>query len=121
MGYTEKTVLLRGLDFNSGRTSNRSAGGVAGTGSINPTNSEPTTQNNSVTKVFTEEFLNSYTAIFTVTKNGGVLPSIEQQILLFQNGQLLIDTQYSISGSSVTIDSSTHYDGANYVIFFIII
>jgi hypothetical protein len=121
MGYTEKTVLYRGLDFDSGRTSNHSAGGVAGTGAITPNNSEPNTQNSSVTKVFTEEFLNANVNNFTVTKNGGVLPSIAQQILLFQNGQLLIDSQYSISGSIVTIDSSTHYDGANYVIFFIII
>jgi hypothetical protein len=121
MGYTEKTVLYRGLDFDSGRTSNHSAGGVAGTGSITPTNSEPNTQNSSVTKVFTEEFLNMYSVNFTVTKNGGVLPSIAQQILLFQNGQLMVDSQYSITGSVVTIDSNTHYDGANYVIFFIII
>jgi hypothetical protein len=121
MGYTEKTVLLRGLDFDSGRTSNRSAGGVSGTGSINPTNSEPTTQNNSVTKVFTEEFLDSYTAILTVTKNGGVLPGVTQQILVFQNGQLLVDSQYSVAGSNITIDSVTHYDGSNYIIFFIII
>jgi hypothetical protein len=121
MGYTEKTVLFRGLDFDSGRTSNYSGGGVAGTGSITPTNSEPTTQNNSVTKVFTEEFLNSNSLNFTVTKNAGVLPTVTQQILLFQNGQLLVDSQYSISGSIVTIDSVSHYDGANYVIFFIII
>jgi hypothetical protein len=121
MGYTEKTVLFRGLDFDSGRTSNRSGGGVAGTGSITPTNSESTTQNNSVTKVFTEEFLGTSSNSFTVTKNAGVLPIVTQQILIFQNGQLLIDSQYSISGSVVTIDASTHYDGANYVIFFIII
>lgn len=121
MGYTEKTVLYRGLDFDSGRTSNRSSGGVAGTGSITPTNSEPTTQNNNVTKVFTEEFIDSYTAILTITKNGGVLPGITQQILVFQNGQLLVDSQYTISGSNITINSNTHYDGSNYVVFFIII
>jgi hypothetical protein len=34
MGYTEKTVLFRGLDFDSGRNPNHSPGGVAGTGSI---------------------------------------------------------------------------------------
>ena len=60
MGYTEKTVLYRGLDFDSGRTSNHSAGGVAGTGSITPTNSEPNTQNSSVTKVFKESFIEGY-------------------------------------------------------------
>jgi len=41
MPYTEKTVLFRGLDFDSGRNPNHSPGGVAGTGSITPTNSEP--------------------------------------------------------------------------------
>ena len=40
MPYTEKTVLFRGLDFDSGRNPNHSPGGVAGTGSITPTNSE---------------------------------------------------------------------------------
>ena len=59
MPYTEKTVLFRGLDFDSGRTPNHSAGGVAGTGSTKPTNSEPNTQNSSVTKVFKESFLNN--------------------------------------------------------------
>jgi hypothetical protein len=121
MPYTEKTVLFRGLDFDSGRTPNHSAGGVAGTGSTTPTNSTPNTQNSSVTKVFTQEFLNSNTAILTVTKNAGVLPAVTEQILVFQNGQLLVDSQYSISGSNITIDSVTHYDGSNYVIFFIII
>jgi len=121
MGYTEKTVLFRGLDFDSGRTSNKSGGGVAGTGSITPTNSEPTTQNNSVTKVFTEEFINSSTDALTITKNGGVLPTVAQQILVFQNGQLLVESQFTIAGSIITIDSDTHYNGANYVVFFIII
>jgi len=121
MGYTEKTVLYRGLDFDSGRTSNHSAGGVAGTGSITPTNSEPNTQNSSVTKVFKESFLNSNTASLTITKNGGVLPSNLEQLLLFQNGQELISTQFSVAGSVITIDANTHFDGSNYVVFFIII
>ncbi len=121
MGYTEKTVLYRGLDFDSGRTSNHSAGGVAGTGAITPSNSESNTQNSSVTKVFKESFLNSYTAILTVTKNAGVLPSNLEQLLIFQNGQELISSQFSVAGSVITIDSSTHYDGSNYVIFFIIV
>jgi hypothetical protein len=121
MGYTEKTVLYRGLDFDSGRTSNHSAGGVAGTGSITPTNNEPNTQNSSVTKVFKESFLNINTASLTITKNGGVLPSNLEQLLLFQNGQELISTQFSVAGSVITIDANTHYDGSNYVVFFIII
>ena len=121
MGYTEKTVLYRGLDFDSGRTSNHSAGGVAGTGSITPINSEPNTQSSSVTKVFKESFIGSNTAILTITKNGGVLPSNLEQLLIFQNGQELLTTQFSITGSVITIDANTHYDGSNYVIFFIII
>jgi hypothetical protein len=121
MGYTEKTVLFRGLDFDSGRNPNHSPGGVAGTGSITPTNSEPNTQNSSVTKVFKESFLDSYTNILTITKNSGVLPSNLEQLLIFQNGQELISSQFSVAGSVITIDSSTHYDGSNYVIFFIIV
>jgi hypothetical protein len=121
MPYTEKTVLFRGLDFDSGRTSNHSPGGVAGTGSTTPTNSTPNTQNSSVTKVFKESFLNSYTAILTITKNAGVLPSNLEQVLIFQNGQDLINSQFSVAGSVITIDSTTHFDGSNYVVFFIII
>jgi hypothetical protein len=121
MPYTEKTVLFRGLDFDSGRTPNHSAGGVAGTGSTTPTNSTPNTQNSSVTKVFKESFLDSYTAILTITKNAGVLPSNLEQLLIFQNGQELISSQFSVTGSVITIDSSTHFDGSNYVVFFIII
>ena len=121
MGYTEKTVLFRGLDFDSGRTPNHSPGGVAGTGSTMPTNSESNTQNSSVTKVFKESYLNSFTNVLTVTKNSGVLPSNLEQLLIFQNGQELISSQFSVAGSVVTVDSSTHYDGSNYVIFFIIV
>ncbi len=71
--------------------------------------------------MFKESFLNSNTAILTVTKNSGVLPSNLEQLLVFQNGQELISTQFSVAGSVITIDSSTHFDGSNYVIFFIII
>jgi len=70
---------------------------------------------------FKESFLDSYTNILTITKNSGVLPSNLEQLLVFQNGQELINTQFSVAGSVITIDSSTHYDGSNYVIFFIII
>lgn len=121
MPFTEKTVLFRGLYFDSGRTPSHSPGGVAGTGSTTPTNSEPNTQNSSVTKVFKQSFINSYTNVLTVTKNSGVLPSNLEQLLIFQNGQELISSQFSIAGSVITIDSSTHYDGSNYVIFFIIV
>lgn len=121
MGYTEKTVLYRGLDFDSGRTSNHSAGGVAGTGAITPTNSTINTQNSSVTKVFKQSFISSNTAILNITKNGGVLPSNLEQLLVFQNGQELISTQFTVAGSVITIDANTHYDGSNYVIFFIIV
>ncbi len=41
--------------------------------------------------------------------------------LLFQNGQELINTQFTVVGSVITIDANTHYDGSNYVIFFVVI
>lgn len=121
MGYTEKTVLFRGLDFDSGRNSNHSSGGVAGTGSINPTNDTPNTQNNSATKVFKESFLNTTSAILIITKNGGVLPTNLEQLLVFQNGQEMVASQFTVSGSNITIDVNSHYNGANYTVFFIMI
>jgi len=57
------------------------------------------------------------------TKNSGDLPAsnTRAQILVFQNGQKLEETvQYAISyntgpgESTITIDSTTHYNGANY-------
>lgn len=59
----------------------------------------------------------------TWTENGGTFPvNTEAQVLVFMNGQKLIeDTNYTISGSVVTIDAATHWDGALYEIYSIIV
>lgn len=62
-------------------------------------------------------FLNSNTNVLDLPINSGITQvSIQSaNVLVFQNGQkLLPSVQYTISGSKVTIDSNTHYDGSNY-------
>jgi hypothetical protein len=39
-------------------------------------------------------------------------------IHVYQNGQKLIESQYVITApATITIDSNTHYDGSNYIVF----
>ena len=66
-----------------------------------------------------EEFLDSQTADLVVTVNGGVIPAPHlDKVQVFQNGQLLIGSlQYSIAGSTISIDPLTHFDGSNYVVY----
>ena len=62
-------------------------------------------------------FLSSNTNVLVLPVNSGVtnVSNTNANVLVFQNGQKLIPTiQYVISGSTVTIDTNTHYDGANY-------
>lgn len=62
-------------------------------------------------------FINSNTNVLDLPINSGITQvSIQSaNVLVFQNGQkLLPSVQYTISGSKVTIDSNTHYDGSNY-------
>jgi hypothetical protein len=56
----------------------------------------------------------------TYTKNNGLLPTtnIDASIQVYQNGQKLIASQYIITQpDTITIDSNTHYDGSNYIVF----
>ena len=62
-------------------------------------------------------FLSSNTNVLVLPVNSGVtnVSNTNANVLVFQNGQKLLPTvQYVISGSTVTIDTNTHYDGANY-------
>ncbi len=62
-------------------------------------------------------FINSNTNVLDLPINSGITQvSIQSaNVLVFQNGQkLLPSVQYTISGSKITIDSNTHYDGSNY-------
>ena len=64
-------------------------------------------------------FLNSNTNVLILSANSGItqVSNTNANVLVFQNGQKLLPTvQYIISGSTVTIDTNTHYDGANYEI-----
>jgi hypothetical protein len=62
-------------------------------------------------------FINSTTNILVLPVNSGItqVSNTNANVLVFQNGQKLIPTiQYIISGSTISIDVNTHYDGANY-------
>jgi hypothetical protein len=62
-------------------------------------------------------FLNSNTNVLILAVNSGItqVSNTNANVLVFQNGQKLLPTvQYLINGSTVTIDTNTHYDGANY-------
>jgi len=63
------------------------------------------------------EFLNSYTNVLILDMASGITKVPVAAIKVEQNGQGLLFSQYSISGVTVTIDTTTHYDGANYVVF----
>jgi len=63
------------------------------------------------------EFLNSQTNVLVLGMDSGITKVPAAAIKVEQNGQGLLFSQYSISGVTVTIDATTHYDGANYVVF----
>lgn len=63
------------------------------------------------------EFLDSYTNVLVLDMASGITKVPAAAIKVEQNGQGLLFSQYSISGVTVTIDATTHYDGANYVVF----
>lgn len=78
---------------------------------------------------YQQSFPAAATASLAWTENSGVLNSSNEaaQVLVFQNGQKLEDTtQYTISHlsgpseSTITIDASVHFSGANYEVLAII-
>jgi hypothetical protein len=119
--YTERTVIFKPRDF-AQVANNAGSGGV-----VNNNVTETVTNvtvTGSVISIFSEEFLNTSSNVLTYTKNDGVLPTTntDASIQVYQNGQKLIESQFTITQpDTVTIDSDTHYDGANYIIFAIII
>ena len=69
--------------------------------------------------VFKEEFIGVSSPVLTITRNSGILPVNTQQIQVYQNQGLLVDSQWSKTGvGTITIDSVTHWDGSNYTIVF---
>jgi hypothetical protein len=115
--YTERTVLSKPRDF-ADVANNAGSGGVVNNNVTETINN--VTVNGSAVSIFNQEFLDTTSAILTWTQNSGKLPTTNllAAIHVYQNGQKLVDSQYSITlPATITIDSNTHYDGSNYIVF----
>lgn len=115
--YTERTVLSKPRDFNQ-VANNAGSGGVVNNNVTETINNVTVT--GSAIAIFNQEFLDTTSNILTWTQNNGKLPTtnLNASIHVYQNGQKLIDSQYSITlPATITIDSNSHYDGSNYIIF----
>ena len=115
--YTERTVLSKPRDF-AEVANNAGSGGVVNNNVTETINN--VTVNGSAVSIFNQEFLDTTSAILTWTQNNGKLPTTNllAAIHVYQNGQKLVDSQYSITlPDTITIDSNTHYDGSNYIVF----
>jgi hypothetical protein len=115
--YTERTVLSKPRDF-ADVANNAGSGGVVNNNVTETINN--VTVNGSAVSIFNQEFLDTTSAILTWTQNSGKLPTTNllAAIHVYQNGQKLVESQYSITlPATITIDSNTHYDGSNYIVF----
>ena len=115
--YTERTVLSKPRDFDQ-VANNAGSGGVVNNNVTETINN--VTINGSAVSIFNQEFLDTTSGTLTWTQNNGKLPTTNllAAIHVYQNGQKLIDSQYTITlPATITIDSNTHYDGSNYIVF----
>jgi len=115
--YTERTILSKPRDFNQ-VANNAGSGGVVNNNVTETINNVTVT--GSAVSIFNQEFLDTTSNILTWTQNSGNLPTtnLNASIHVYQNGQKLIDSQYTITlPATITIDSNSHYDGSNYIIF----
>jgi hypothetical protein len=115
--YTERTVLSKPRDF-AEVANNAGSGGVVNNNVTETINNVTVT--GSAVSIFNQEFLNTTSNILTWTQNGGILPktNLAASIHVYQNGQKLIESQYVITApATITIDSNSHYDGSNYIVF----
>jgi hypothetical protein len=115
--YTERTVISKPRDFNE-VANNAGSGGVVNNNVTETVNNVTVT--GSAVSIYNQEFLNTTSNILTWTQNGGILPktNLAASIHVYQNGQKLIESQYIITQTdTITIDSNTHYDGSNYIVF----
>jgi hypothetical protein len=115
--YTERTVLSKPRDF-AEVANNAGSGGVVNNNVTETVNNVTVT--GSAVSIFNQEFLNTTSNILTWTQNGGILPktNLAASIHVYQNGQKLIESQYVITApATITIDSNSHYDGSNYIVF----
>ena len=115
--YTERTVLSKPRDFNE-VANNAGSGGVVNNNVTETINNVTVT--GSAVAIFNQEFLDTTSNILTWTQNNGKLPTtnLNASIHVYQNGQKLVDSQYTITlPATITIDSNSHYDGSNYIVF----
>ncbi len=115
--YTERTVLSKPRDF-AEVANNAGSGGVVNNNVTETINNVTVT--GSAVNIFNQEFLNTSSNILTWTQNAGVLPvtNLAASVHVYQNGQKLIASQYVITvPGTITIDTNTHYDGSNYIVF----
>lgn len=115
--YTERTILSKPRDF-ADVANNAGSGGVVNNNVTETINN--VTVNGSAVSIFNQEFIAAATSTLTWTQNNGNLPltNLNASIHVYQNGQKLIDSQYSITApATITIDASTHYEGSNYIVF----
>ena len=115
--YTERTVLSKPRDFNQ-VANNAGSGGVVNNNVTETINNITVT--GSAIAIFNQEFLDTTSNILTWTQNNGNLPTtnLNASIHVYQNGQKLVDSQYTITlPATITIDSNSHYDGSNYIVF----
>ena len=115
--YTERTVLSKPRDFDQ-VANNAGSGGVVNNNVIETVNN--VTINGSAVSIFNQEFIATSSNVLTWTQNNGKLPTTNllAAIHVYQNGQKLIDSQYSITApATITIDANTHFDGSNYIVF----
>jgi hypothetical protein len=119
--YSERAVVSKPRDY-ALVANNAGSGGVVNNNVTESINNVTVT--GSLISIFSEEFLATLSNVLTYTKNNGLLPTTntDASIQVYQNGQKLIASQYTITQpDTITIDVNTHYDGANYIIFAIII
>lgn len=115
--YTERTVLSKPRDF-ADVANNAGSGGVVNNNITETINNVTVT--GSAIAIFNQEFLDTTSNVLTWTQNSGKLPTtnLNASIHVYQNGQKLIDSQYTITlPATITIDSNSHYDGSNYIVF----
>lgn len=62
-----------------------------------------------------QEFLNTTSNVLTWTTNNLDLTTA-WSFEIFQNGQRMVEAQYTVGVSTVTINPDSHWDGSNYVI-----
>ena len=69
-------------------------------------------------RIITQEYLLPQTNVLVWTRNNGILPTSSNldRLEVYQNGQLLMTSQYTPGNGMITIDPDIHYFRANYTI-----